>query len=117
MTDYVTKDSGERVEYETGMRRDADTNKPRFDLMVPDGIPWDDQMLVRFAKLMQRGMEKYGERNWEKARTTEELARFKASAFRHFMQWYLGQTDEDHAVATWFNIMAAEYVEAKNGDE
>ncbi len=49
-------------------------------------------------------------RNWELAKTDEELERFKSSAFRHFMQWLSGEDDEDHASAVYFNIQCAEYV-------
>lgn len=108
MTDYVTKDSGERAEFDSGMQRDTQTGKPRFDLTWPDGVPYEEQLLVRFAELMARGAEKYTERNWEKASGPEELARFKASAFRHFMQWYGGDRSEDHAVAIFFNVMGFE---------
>jgi hypothetical protein len=31
--DYVTKDSGARVEFDSGMRRDTDEGKPRYDLI------------------------------------------------------------------------------------
>ena len=51
-----------------------------------------------------------GKRNWMKAREQEELDRFKESALRHFLQWYDGDTDEDHAAATIFNMNGAEYV-------
>lgn len=108
MTEYTTKDSGERAEFESGMQRDTQSGKPRFDLTQPIGVPYEEQLLTRFAALMGRGAEKYTERNWEKADSEEELARMKSSAFRHFMQWYHGEKDEDHAAAVLFNIMAFE---------
>lgn len=107
---FETKDSGERTTFDTGMQRDVTTGKPRFDLVVPEGIPYDQTMGYRHAMLMSRGAEKYGDRNWEKARTEEELHRFKQSAYRHFMQYYHGETDEDHASAVFFNITGAEFV-------
>jgi hypothetical protein len=63
--------------------------------------------------LMNRGAVKYGDRNWEKANSQEELDRFKASAFRHFMQWMAGEDDEDHASAVMFNLSGAEMVKQK----
>ena len=108
MDNFTTKDSGERVEFSTGMQRDTSKSKARFDLIIPLNIPFEEQMLTRFAYLMNRGQEKYTARNWEKANTQEEIDRFKESAFRHFMQWFFGENDEDHAAATWFNIMAYE---------
>lgn len=109
-TTFETKDSGERLEYASGMRRDVETGKPRFDLLMPHGVPYDAQMLTRWAALMGRGAEKYGERNWEKAAGQEELARFTSSALRHLQQWAAGETDEDHAAAVMFNLLAAETV-------
>lgn len=103
---YKTKDSGQRQQYETGMVRDTSEDKPRYDLVY---MP----MLKRWAELMGRGCTKYGERNWEKAATEPELARFKESAFRHFVQWVMDDKDEDHAAAVFFNISGAEHVKAK----
>lgn len=113
MTDYQTKDSGKRAEFETGMVRDTEEGKARFDLVIPAGIAYEDQMLTRLAMLMSRGAEKYEARNWEKAATQKELDRYYSSAFRHFMQWLTGETDEDHAAAVIFNITAAETVKTK----
>lgn len=103
---YITKDSGERIDYDSGMRRDTDKGKPRYDLCY-------QPLFTRWAELMARGAEKYGERNWEKANSPEEYNRFKASAYRHFIQWFQGENDEDHAAAVLFNIGAALYVESK----
>jgi len=111
MREYETKDSGERAEFDSGMVRDVEEGKPRFDLTMPLDLAYEDQMLVRWARLMARGAEKYGDRNWEKASSEEECQRFRASALRHFMQWYLGEDDEDHAAAVFFNITGAEYVD------
>jgi hypothetical protein len=110
MTKFTTKDSGKREEYESGMRRDTQEGKPDFSLIMAEKMPYSEQLLTRWADLMTRGADKYGARNWEKACSEEELARFKASAFRHFMQWMNGETDEDHASAVLFNINAHEYV-------
>jgi hypothetical protein len=114
---WVTKDSGKREEYDSGMRRDTEEGKARFDLVVPKDVPYEEQILTRFAALMARGAEKYTERNWEKANSEVELNRYYSSAFRHFMQWITGETDEDHAAAVMFNIMCAETLKwkLKNG--
>ncbi|MFJ2420677.1 dATP/dGTP diphosphohydrolase domain-containing protein [Streptomyces brevispora] len=84
---FETKDSGQRAEFSSGMQHEPDVGWPRFDLLVP---------------------QKYSERNWEKADSPAELERMKASAFRHFMQWFTGEGDEDHAAAVVFNLLAAE---------
>jgi hypothetical protein len=113
--DYETKDSGARIEYDSGMRRDVQDDKPDFFLCLTD-LPYKDQLLTRWAALMQRGATKYGRRNWQLADSEEEMERFKSSAFRHFMQWVSGEEDEDHAAAVLFNINACEYVKKKQNE-
>jgi hypothetical protein len=114
---YETKDSGAHAEYESGMKRDTEDGKPRYDLCFVKCMPYDQQLLTRYAHLRSRGAIKYCEDytdiNCEKAHTEEELARFKSSAFRHFGQWMCGEVDEDHAAATLFNIQMAEMVKWK----
>jgi len=104
--EFTTKDSGKRVEFESGMRRDTQEGKPRYDLI-------DRDFLKRWALLMTRGADKYGAENWRKANSQEELDRFKASALRHLMQYLEGDREEDHAAAVAFNLAAAEYVRSK----
>jgi hypothetical protein len=103
---YETKDSGQSVEFDSGMKRDSAEGKPRYDLLPID-------MLTRLAGLYARGAKLYGDWNWRTANSEEELQRFKQSAFRHFMQWADGQQDEDHAMAVCFNIFAFEYLQGK----
>lgn len=110
---FVTKDSGERVDYPSGMRRDIASDKPRFDLINGLNFPYEESLLYRWAKLMQRGAEKYGENNWCKANSEEELDRFKASAWRHFIQAMSGEDDEDHFAAVCFNLNAILYLKWK----
>ncbi len=105
---YVTKDSGERQEWASGMKRDVTVGKILWHLTSPG------PMLKRWAELMTRGAVKYGEDNWLNANSEDEYLRFRSSAWRHFMEWYyeLG-TEEDHAAAVIFNINGAEYVRNK----
>lgn len=107
------KTSGGRKQFSTGMVRDIDDNKPRFDLISPLDIPYDEQILTRWAKHMAKGAKHYSERNWELSATKEEYYGFRKSALRHFMQWFYGQEDEDHAVAVMFNITGAERLKYK----
>lgn len=113
MTKYTTKDSGKRQDYASGMRRDIQENKARFDLIVPLDTPYNESLLYRWAMLMERGMSKYGCRNWEKANSEEELQRFHASAWRHFVQAMSGEEDEDHFAAVCFNMNAIVYLKNK----
>lgn len=113
--DFVIKDSWERKEFTTWMVRDTNQWKARFDLCMALGIPYDEQLLTRFAIHMGKWASKYADRNREKAETQEELNRFRESWIRHFMQWFNWLDDEDHAAAVLFNIMWAEYVKYKLG--
>ena len=108
MTKYTTKDSGKRQEYNSGMKRDTQENKPSFQYLLPKKIPYHNQPLTRFAELMTRGKEKYGPRNWELANSEKEMERFKASALRHMIQWQCDEEDEDHMAAVMFNLLAYE---------
>jgi hypothetical protein len=110
---FVTKDSGKRQGYDSGMVRDIQENKPRFDLLNPLDMPYDETLMYRWAMLMERGMTKYGYRNWEKADSQEELDRFYASAWRHFVQAMSGEDDEDHLAAVCFNLNAITYLKWK----
>ena len=111
MKKFKTKDSGKRIMFETGMNRDVSDDKIRYDLIIP--LDSRDNMVTRWAALMTRGAIKYGARNFEKARTQGELDRFRESAMRHFFQWFLGEDDEDHAAACYFNIQGAEYTKRR----
>lgn len=102
------KDSGKRESFESGMVRDIATDKIDYTLVV------DGPMLKRWAEHMTNGAKKYEKRNWMKANGEEEYKRFKESAFRHFIQWYYGELDEDHAAAVFFNVNGCEYVLAKH---
>ncbi len=110
MPGFVTKDSGQREQFETGMVRDTQADKPRYDLL-------DRPMLKRWAELMARGAVKYGEHNWKKAATQAELDRFDASLLRHAFQLLDGDRTEDHAAAIMFNVAGREMVleKLKNG--
>ncbi len=104
--DFETKDSGKRLDYPSGMRRDIQDGKPDYTLV-------DFPMLTRWAALMTRGAAKYGRCNWTLANSQDELDRFKASAMRHMMQYLSGDRDEDHAAAVIFNLAACEHVRTK----
>lgn len=107
MNDFQVKDSGARREYDSGMRRDTEDGKVNY-LLVRDG-----PMYERWAEHMTKGAVKYGEANWTKAATREELDRFQRSAIRHMEQWLAGDRSEDHGAAVYFNINAAEYVRGR----
>lgn len=93
---YVTKDSGERQQFDTGAQRDTQTGKPRFDL-VPS------KALERVANLYSRGAEKYDDNNWMKG---IPVSRCLSSLERHLHQFKQGDTEEDHPAAVVWNMLA-----------
>lgn len=107
-SNFQIKDSGERKSFDSGMVRDTDEDKVNYALAL------DGPMFVRWAKHLTGGAKKYAARNWMLAEGEAERTRFRESALRHFIQWYQGDTDEDHASAVFFNINGAEYVKEKN---
>lgn len=94
--EYVTKDSGQREQHDTGAQRDIRTGKGRYDLITPFG-------LRRLALVMERGADKYADRNWESGMP---YCRCLDSALRHIMQFIAGDDDEDHLGHATFNLMA-----------
>ena len=106
--DFVVKDSGQRQTFESGMVRDVTTNKIDYSLVL------DGPMFDRWAAHMTKGAAKYSARNWMLAAGQPEYDRFRQSALRHFIQWYRGETDEDHASAIYFNVNGAEYLREGN---
>lgn len=110
---FTTKDSGKSKDYSSGMKRDDDSDKPHFEYLYVKGMPYEEQLITRWAELMQRGALKYGDRNFENASSEEELDRYKSSALRHMMQWQMDENDEDHAVAVMFNLMCGEMIKSK----
>jgi hypothetical protein len=104
---YEVKDSGAKAEYGDGMHRDSTEGKPKFRLMWPKGVPYDEQLMVRVARLYEAGGRKYGDRNWEKSSTEESLAHHEEALERHFHKFLNEVYDgEDHAAAIVWNINA-----------
>lgn len=112
---FVVKDSGARALFGSGMVRDISAGKTQYHRVT------EGPMLMRWAEHLTKGATKYpdsedGTANWTKANSAAEFRRFRESAFRHFMQWYADQRDEDHASAVFFNINGAEYVRQQIAD-
>lgn len=105
--EFVTKDSGQREEYETGARRDTQEGKPRYDL-IPSFA------LKRLAGLYARGAEKYDDHNWTKGIT---FSRMLASLERHLHQFKQGDTDEDHLAAIAWNALGIMHFQEVGYDE
>mgnify|MGYP001576715451 CR=1 FL=1 len=112
MPDYAVLDSGQRQTFASGAVRD--TQEGKLDIWRVFVGP----LVERLAAHLTKGAVKYpdvtpGVPNWTLAAGPEELQRFKASAARHFWQWYNGTIDEDHFAATVFNMNGYEAVKAK----
>ena len=101
MSDYITKDSGERRKFNTGAQRDVVDGKGRYDLISPI-------MIERLAKLLQRGAEKYNDRNWEKGMP---LSVYMDSGMRHLFKFLEGHRDEEHLIAAIWNLQALLHIE------
>lgn len=100
---FVIKDSGKRKQYPSGAVRDTNEGKIRWDLLPVEA-------LKRVAEHYTKGAVKYGDNNWRKGITTE---RFIESACRHWAQYRLGETEEDHLSAVVFNILGIIFNEEK----
>lgn len=98
-TTFVTKDSGQREQFDTGCRRDTRTGKGRYDL-IPTLLE------KRLAELYERGAIKYDSNNWRKGMP---ISRCIDSAKRHLNQFIDGDTVEDHLSAVVFNIACMMY--------
>lgn len=105
MFDKKPCDNGEVRRYEGGGVRDSNKGKPRYDL-----IP--SVALKRMAELYRKGAEHYGEHNWEKGITRDS---FVESAWRHWMAYLLGETNEDHLASLVFNVFGIMYLQDKEG--
>jgi Domain of unknown function (DUF5664) len=90
---FTIKDSGERLEFETGSRRDVETDKLDYSL-----LPWE--ALDRDVAHYMNGLVKYGRHNWTKG---QSLARAERSMLRHLVQYLRGERTEDHLAALRFN--------------
>jgi hypothetical protein len=104
---FDIKDSGQRQQFSGGMVRDVTDGKIDYSLV------FDGPMFDRWAAHLDKGATKYDKRNWMKAAGDEERERFRESALRHFLQWFRGETDEDHAAAVFFNINGVEFLKEK----
>ena len=104
LNDKIVKglpDSGARRTFETGSVRDIRTGKGRYDLISPIAM-------ASLAKRLEDGMQKYGERNWEKG---QPLMSYLDSTIRHINDFILDKMKgrksvEDHISAAFWNLHA-----------
>lgn len=101
VTQFTTKDSGDHQLYVTGAQRGTQAGKPRYDLIPATA-------LTRLANLYARGADLYGDWNWAQGIPTSRVI---ASMFRHFMQYIMGERDEDHLAALAWGAFALMHYE------
>lgn len=106
---FTVKDSGARQTFASGMVRDTQESK------IDYWRAFQGPLMRRLATHLTKGAAKYPDiapltPNWTLASGDEEMARFKASAARHFVQWFYGENDEDHFAAVVFNMNGYEKV-------
>lgn len=112
MDEFVVKDSGQRLQFASGSLRDTAEGKIKWSRIL------FGPMARRWAWHLTKAEAKYpdptpGVPNFTLIETDEELARYRESALRHFMQWWDGEKDEDHAAAVFFNVNGVEIIRAK----
>lgn len=112
---YAVKADGSQIVLAGGMVRSSAEGKTDFSLAL-DGVMF--QRLAEHLTKATRPPANYPKRNWllagtgsaeDKATTME---RYRESAVRHFIQWWAGNQDEDHAAALFFNINGHETLKA-----
>ena len=103
----MNKQSDKNTQFETGSQRDDRTGKLRMSL-----IP--QKPLKRVMKKYLDGAETYGQNNWVKGQPFSVLY---DSAQRHMMEFWEGDTSEDHLAAAAWNILSMmHFEENKNTD-
>ena len=106
--DQTEKRIDDEVEYERNADEPPIAHQSLYHLhcfrwdLIPVGP------LKRLAELYTRGSVKYTAWNWAKG---IKMSRCYASAFRHLMQWVMGDKDEDHLAAVVFNVFCIMHYE------
>ena len=93
---YKVKQSKTNQKFQTGAVRDSQEGKGRFDLLPIDAIE-------ALAKHFEAGAVRYGDDNWLKG---IPLKRYLDSALRHLFKELRGDSDEPHAIACAWNMLA-----------
>ena len=103
----MNKLSEDNTQYSTGAQRDDRSGKLRMSLLPHDSL---DRIMKRYLD----GAETYGEKNWVKGQPFSVLY---DSAQRHMMEFWEGDTSEDHLAAAAWNILSMmHFEENKNTD-
>lgn len=117
MSEFIVEDSGNKKTFTTGMVRNSDKGKVRYNSIL------HGPMFKRWAAHVWKAKAVYpdvalGLGNWELAETAEELQHAKESLLSHIVD-YLETLDagveakEDNAAAVFFNINLIENIKLK----
>lgn len=93
--DYYTKVTDTKEQFLTGAHRSSAEGRGRPQDLSP-------LALLRLGKLLERGANAYGARNYQKGMSMDRTA---GSLLRHLLQYMSGDCDEDHLAAVMFNAM------------
>ena len=90
-------DGGDRMSFGEGRAiREPTNGKGRPELISPYAV-------MRLAKWMELGAQKYADRNWE---CGMPYSRYVGAMLRHTLKYMMGMDDEDHLAAIAFNVFA-----------
>jgi hypothetical protein len=87
--------------FDTGAVRTKDADGERYDLISPVA-------LEAVARIYAEGAEKYGDHNWEKGFSINDLVKH---ALRHWRLYASGDRSEDHLAKCIWGFMAAKHSE------
>lgn len=92
-------------EFDTGSKRDDDSNKPLVNHLL-------GYLRLRFGYLLRKGANKYGKGNWQLGQPTETAIE---SLDRHWAKYLDGDRSEDHLASIVFNVQLIMMNEKKEG--
>ena len=93
------KTSSEQRQFNTGSVRDSAIGKPRIDL-IPTST------LIKLGIHYANGASHYGDNNWKKG---QPISSYLASFERHYNQFKMGITDENHLISALWNLIAIDW--------
>ena len=93
------------TEFETGSKRDNDSDKPLCNHLT-------GYLRLRFGFLLRKGANNYGKGNWRLGQPDEAA---EESLDRHWAKYMDGDRSEDHLSAIIFNVQLLMMNEKNNG--
>jgi hypothetical protein len=108
MNNYKDSEQAKKIQarvFESGSKRDNDTNKP-----LPSHL--DAYLRLRFGYLLRMGANKYDKNNWQKGQPDESSLE---SLHRHLAKYEMGDREEDHLSSIIFGVMLIMKNEQKDG--